>query len=296
MVIADIMRDMRWVVKSAAIDKQAALQIFNGEWHRIIGALEEGDDRGFLKQLKRSMAVFRKNIQLNRPMDQLKYIGILGEIYVRHDLFALQGILDRLAEHGFTAKTAPIHEWILYMDYCIKKGYQDPDYTLAGRLEAYFAHLWQRIREQAIKKICSTSGLYHEGPIDIDYYIRHSTHLVPAHLKGEPGLSSGHALALLIDKYCGIVNIGPFGCMNSRLLQAVLAPEMTLAGKKLAHRNAGERYKWDNQFTEVTGLPLFTVETDGNPFPQIVEAQFENFCIQAGRLHDKMMSVFAERG
>lgn len=291
LVIADILRDMQWVIKSAAKEKLAAMEVFTNEWNNIVQAIGEGHGRHILKQLKQSMAVFRDTIKLKRPLDKLKYIGIMGEIYVRHDQFALQGILERLAKRGFTAKTAPIHEWMLYMDYCIKKGYQDPEYTLKGRLEAFFANLWQQHRERAIKKICSTSGLCKEDPIDIDYYIRHSTHIVPAHLKGEPGLSSGHALALSIDKYCGVVNIGPFGCMNSRLLEAVLAPEMTLDGKKKALNQAGQRYKWDGQFNDITNLPLFSVETDGNPFPQIVDAQFENFCLQADRLYDKMMDA-----
>ncbi len=291
MLIADIMRDMQWVIKSAAVDPEPSLSLFYEEWNKIRNACEQNRGRNLLKQLQQSMKTLGKEIKLKQPLDQLKYIGVLGEIYVRHDPFALQGIVDRLAERGFTAKTAPIHEWLLYMDYCIKKGYQDPEYTLKGRLEASFAYLWQRQRERTVKRICATSGLCKEEPIDIDYYIRHSTHIVPAHLKGEPGLSSGHALALTIDKYCGIINIGPFGCMNSRLLQAVLAPEMNVAGKKRAVKQAGEPYRWEGSYHDKEHLPLFTIETDGNPFPQIVEAQFENFCIQAGRLHEKMMQV-----
>jgi predicted CoA-substrate-specific enzyme activase len=292
LLISDIMRDIHWVIQSSAKDKKMAIEVYNEEWETIRSTMEIRKSGNILKQLKRSMRAFRKKIQLERPLNQLKYVGVLGEIFTRLDHFSLQNIPTRLAERGLTAKVAPIHEWILYMDYCIKHGYQDPEYNLKGRIEAFIARFWQQKQERTIKKICSFSGLYDEGSLNIDHYIRHSAHLVPPHLKGEPGLSSGNALSHMIDKYCGVINIGPFGCMNSRLLESVLIKEMTVEGKKRSLNQAGKKYKWDGQFNDVVNLPFFSVETDGNPFPQIVEAQFENFCIQADRLHDKMISAF----
>jgi hypothetical protein len=35
-------------------------------------------------------------------------------------------------------------------------------------------------------------------------------------------------------------------------------------------------------------LPLLTVETDGNPFPQLTWARLEAFSLQAMRLHEAM--------
>ncbi len=60
-------------------------------------------------------------------------------------------------------------------------------------------------------------------------YMNHTTHYLPLELTGEPGLSSGAALAHLVDKYCGTISVGPFGCMNSRMTEAVATVEMTPA-------------------------------------------------------------------
>ncbi|MCX5873403.1 MAG: hypothetical protein NTY51_09260, partial [Deltaproteobacteria bacterium] len=37
-------------------------------------------------------------------------------------------------------------------------------------------------------------------------------------------------------------------------------------------------------------LPFLAIETDGNAFPQIIEARLEAFSLQAKRLHEKMMA------
>ncbi|WP_420208785.1 hypothetical protein [Candidatus Electronema sp. JC] len=32
------------------------------------------------------------------------------------------------------------------------------------------------------------------------------------------------------------------------------------------------------------------IETDGNPFPQLIEARMEAFCLQAQRLNEQMLA------
>jgi hypothetical protein len=36
-------------------------------------------------------------------------------------------------------------------------------------------------------------------------------------------------------------------------------------------------------------LPFLAIETDGNAFPQIIEARLEAFSLQAKRLHEEML-------
>jgi predicted nucleotide-binding protein (sugar kinase/HSP70/actin superfamily) len=73
-------------------------------------------------------------------------------------------------------------------------------------------------------------GLYELEMIDIKRYMKHSTHFFPIQLTGEPGLSSGAALSRYVEKFCGVISVGPFGCMNSRMTEAVAEREMTVAG------------------------------------------------------------------
>jgi len=40
---------------------------------------------------------------------------------------------------------------------------------------------------------------------------------------------------------------------------------------------------------EIPNMPFLAIESDGSPFPQIIEARLETFAIQALRLHEVMM-------
>ena len=39
----------------------------------------------------------------------------------------------------------------------------------------------------------------------------------------------------------------------------------------------------------VEDLPFLAIESDGSPFPQVINAQLEAFCLRAERLHDIMI-------
>jgi len=43
--------------------------------------------------------------------------------------------------------------------------------------------------------------------------------------------------------------------------------------------------------SEMTDLPFLAVESDGSPFPQLITAKLEAFCLQAERLHNRMCAV-----
>ena len=104
----------------------------------------------------------------------------------------------------------------------------------------------------------------------------------------EPGLSLGAALYHFVAKYCGTISVGPFGCMNSIMTEAVATVEMTTAGREKAARNAGTRIDLGDIRTIVDSLPFLSVELDGNVFSRIEEASFETFLLQAHRLADGM--------
>jgi hypothetical protein len=40
---------------------------------------------------------------------------------------------------------------------------------------------------------------------------------------------------------------------------------------------------------DVDQLPFLAIESDGSPFPQLINAKLETFCLRAQRLHKKMM-------
>jgi predicted nucleotide-binding protein (sugar kinase/HSP70/actin superfamily) len=98
----------------------------------------------------------------------------------------------------------------------------------------------------------------------------------------------GVALHETIEKYCGVVNLGPFGCMPTRFSEAVTIPEMTIRNKVHAKKLNNSSYKLPSSFNENMNIPFLTIETDGNVYPQAAEAKIETFLMQAEKTYRLM--------
>jgi len=116
---------------------------------------------------------------------------------------------------------------------------------------------------------------------------------VPPELDGEPGLIAAITLRDSLTHYAGVMNVGPFGCMQTRFGDAVTAPLADVSGKREAYRLAGKELDLP-QFREDERIPFLTVESDGTPYPQLLEARFESFCLQARRAAAKQGKTVAD--
>lgn len=285
---SDVFDDIRSVIKALAVDKKQGLSILYEEYRNLMKALEGKSDTTFYKQLKKS-ADRLAAIKLNKPLSKAKFIGLVGEIFVRRDHFSLMSIPEQLAENEFVMLDAPVMEWVRYADFIQKiKGFEAKT-NFVGKIENALSGIIMEYHEKKIKNILVNTGLYSYELIDIKTYMKHSKHVVPYTLIGEPGLSSGVGLHNIIDKYCGVINIGPFGCMNSRMTEAVATPEFTMEGKERASKEAGENKDYSYFKEKVDVLPFLSIESDGNPFSQILETRIETFMLQSDRLHKEMM-------
>jgi predicted CoA-substrate-specific enzyme activase len=283
----DVMDDIRSAIKAMAIDKNEAMNIFNEEYDKILGSIDRTNKISFYKQLKKSTKRL-SSIKLTKPISEAKYIGVIGEIFVRRDHFSLMGIPEKLAENGFVMLDAHVMEWARYTDFLRKIKMFEVKTNFVGKIEHLLSGFIQDRVEKKIKKILSLSGLYEYELLEIKKYMMHSKHFFPWTLTGEPGLSSGSALYHLIDKYCGVINIGPFGCMNSRMTEAVATAEMNLKGKITASLNSKLKCDLKHLKDKVDALPFLSIESDGNPYSQLIEARIETFMLQAERLYLEM--------
>ena len=108
-------------------------------------------------------------------------------------------------------------------------------------------------------------------------------------LTGEAILTVGSALHEILNPSCGIIAIGPFGCMPSRLAESILKEKLTTTEVRDLDTHNG-RGPGPSCLAGDHKLPFLAVETDGNAFPQIIEARLEAFCLQAQRLNDRLLA------
>mgnify|MGYP000025195753 CR=1 FL=1 len=98
------------------------------------------------------------------------------------------------------------------------------------------------------------------------------------------GLKAVETGAEIADKVAGVINIGPFGCMPSRIAEAVL-------NEKLEERKleiSKDKPHVQRVLSEFENLPFMTIEVDGSPLSQLVEAKLESFMLQVDRVHNEM--------
>jgi predicted nucleotide-binding protein (sugar kinase/HSP70/actin superfamily) len=141
--------------------------------------------------------------------------------------------------------------------------------------------------ERRINSILSGSGLIHPQPLNIESIIQCASPYISPNLVGEAILTVGSSLNDVASHTCGVIAIGPFGCMPNRLSEAILNATMNREGK-LATDPKNERLK--STLTNIDDLPFLAIESDGSPFPQLINAKLETFCLRAERLHKRMIS------
>ncbi len=284
-VISDCMEDIRSMILANAGDPDTATGIFNEQWSLICGKLEGWNYNSLKKQLLKSAAVLR-GLPMKRPVAEVPVITLTGEIFIRRDSISRQYLTERLAEKGFAVICSPNSEWMYYSDYLVDNGMVDYSMSAAERLWYMMRKSFMGRCEKKIKALLSRSGLFLAGTIDIGEIIKNASPYISPALAGEAILTIGCSLTEVASKTCGVIAIGPFGCMPNRLSESILSTIMN-RDEKLKIESGESSLK--SILIDSSDLPFLAVESDGSPLPQIIEAKLDAFCLRAERLHSRML-------
>jgi predicted nucleotide-binding protein (sugar kinase/HSP70/actin superfamily) len=291
-IISDVLEDIRYALKVLAKDSEQGMRIYNEEVKKILHALEYEPGRKIYRQLSRT-ACRLKEIPLKVPYEDAAKIALTGEIFVRQDHFSNLHMADRLADAGFVVVTSPVAEILYYANFMINEKIKEPRYTLTGWLEFIISEKTQTFVEKKIKRILSRSGLVKPELVDVDDLISHSEYFFPRECDGEHGLTVGLAVRDALNEYCAMVHVGPFGCMQSRFADATFIPEADVKRKRAIFRSLGKELDLPG-FEDTDRIPFLSIESDGNPSPQMLEVRFESFCLEAGRAAKKLGKVIVK--
>lgn len=279
-VLADIMDDIRNVILALACDKESALKIFDKAWMSLI-TLAENSFKG-AKNVLAHVALQLRKIKLKTPLAQAKKVIMSGEIYVRRDNFSTDEIVDRLAKKGIVVLRSPILEWVHYIDY-ITKTQSETKGSWIDNFEFFLRSFVTNTIENKYKKILAASGLYEFEKIDVERIVAYGSKFVPEEFTGETILVIGSFFKDIIKHVHGVISVGPFACLPTRIVESILTPESKAVGNQRINflPNAESLRKFNT-------LPFISIECDGNPFPQIIESRIEAFCLQVERVYKTM--------
>ncbi len=287
---ADIFGDIRSMLSVAAVDRSRALVELESAWKDVI-AYFEGRLSTRLSIILALVAKRLSAIKLATDIKNVPRISLIGEIYVRRDEFSRKNIVDYLETNGFAVKVAPITEYLCYCNYVINTGLGDRLFSVKEQIKMRLTAEVQEWWERRIKSIFARSGLYRFELVDVAKTIAHARHLMNENFRGEAILTVGLGLREIVDESCGVISIGPFGCMPSRVAESILKKEMNATGRRRISSKQDAAYALSDEIP----FPFLAIETDGTPFPLLVEANLEAFVVQAKRLHEKIKSSKARR-
>ena len=284
--LADVLQQIYSVVLTLARDKFESFNIFENEWKKIKSNFMGKEKISLYKRMKLSAERMSK-IELKKSLDNAKRVTITGEIYVRNESFCRQHIEKTLANMGFISKIMPLTEWQYYVDYILWKNITRDKLSFFKRLFFLIKRKIQSNIEKKIKKIFAGSGLYEYDPIDIKAILKTSENLVNKNLLGDIGITVGVGLKDSLNESCGIISLSPFACLQTRMAESILNNNMILDKKLMVNKDSvfnDKIYDLDKNMP----LPYLAIESDGNPYPQIVEAKLEIFALQANRVGQLM--------
>lgn len=284
-VISDVFEDIRAMLLANARDSETAMVRFHEQYDQVIANLEHGNRDQLALQLSKSASLLR-GIPLKQPVSDVPVVAMTGEIFVRRDGLSRRYLTEQLAKRGFATRCAPVAEWIYYTDFTIRKKYSEHfPKRLRERLTALIRRRFLRNDEQWIKGLLQPSGLTHCEPIGVEELIDTARPYISPYLGGEAILTIGSSLKEVVSEVCGVIAIGPFGCMPNRISEAILN-EVMHREDKLASEPQNPHLPVI--LSDIDDLPFLAIESDGSPFPQLIHAKLEAFCLRARRLHQRL--------
>lgn len=288
-VLGDILESIYSVLLANAENRARALDVFRGESERLLDACGRNPGLGEWRDLLRDSARRLRRIPVRRSIADTPFILLTGEIFVRHDDLSRQYLVERLAENGFAVKVSGMAEWIYYTDWCVKEGYSGrAEFDFKKKASLRLRSWVVRRYEKALKQALLPSGLFEYRLENVENIIDRVRGLIHRELLGEAILTVGASMSEIIEHYCGVIAIGPFGCMPNRIAEAILSREMNREGK---YGTGPEGREIMDRLGDIQEFPFLAIESDGNPFPQIINARIETFLLQASRTFSIMKGL-----
>ena len=203
-----------------------------------------GQDNETLRKLSHEARAAFDAVKIDRSSPRPR-IGIVGEIFVRSNHFANEGLVEKLERLGAQVGVPPVEEWFDYIDH-------QREFRYRKRLEGNWRDwakqklteiVMERTVEPLRKEFDSGIELFRREADTADIIARGRRYIVPA-VEGEAILSMGRVVEYAEHGFDGIVNIIPFGCMPGTIVSLLL-----------------------HQFRQDFGLPILNVVTDGTRNP-----------------------------
>jgi predicted nucleotide-binding protein (sugar kinase/HSP70/actin superfamily) len=285
-IISDVLLDVEHALLTLAGDRNEAKIAIEEAKSILLRSLSQDRMQQVYTKLEEVVSIIG-SVERKAEYEDTPKVLVTGEIYVRKDEFSRKNLEGFFADNGIITHVSPVHEWLYYTDYLFLNKLISPDSTFADRLKKKAEILVKKQVEMRVKKIFEKTGIYEAEPIDVESLIEAAKKHLHPRLTGEAIITVGTALYDIVDRYEGIISIGPFGCMPSRIAEAIIKKGVN----SLKEQAKGVKSK---VFETLGDVPIMYLEADGNPFTPTVENRLEALVVQVQRLKE-FLKVTSEK-
>jgi predicted CoA-substrate-specific enzyme activase len=186
------------------------------ELRRLSKVLEEGGD--ILTATNRAVRNIASIPTHGGPRKPI--VGIVGEIYVRNNIYANEHVIRSVENLGAEAWMVPLSEWILFTN-SFGNVFEHDGYRLSkSSIRAFVKWRWMAHCEKKMYEAASPLLDDRHEP-KLGEVLKEGKNLLPESVGGEALLTIGRAVKFAHQNATMVVNVAPFSCMPGTITTAV---------------------------------------------------------------------------
>ena len=214
-VAIDILRKVQRLIRPDELNKGETDRVYLKYRDEVCRAVREG--RGVATVMKEAAGAFKK---IRRKKEDRPVVTVVGEIYVRHNPFANNFIIEELERYGLKVELASMREWFMYTNEMHR------DVSLKERNFLEFVknrarNLFQKMIEEKLVLPFEEIVKGYEEP-EIREVLELGEKYLHRSLRGEAILTVGKTLHSIKRGRDGVVNVMPFTCMPGNITVAAM--------------------------------------------------------------------------
>jgi predicted CoA-substrate-specific enzyme activase len=148
-------------------------------------------------------------------------VGIVGEIYVRNNMYANEDVIGAVETFGGEAWMLPITDWVIYTSSLENFKEEFPGTIFSwDKADTFITYTWMKHWEKRLMEAASPFLDDRHEP-RFQECLEIATPYIPFYLGGEGKLSVGRAIKFAQQGAAMVVNCAPFGCMPETVATAI---------------------------------------------------------------------------
>lgn len=214
-IIGDILYKARCRVRPYAKDRDGFDETMEGVLRDVISVAERnGDIQKSLKDAARTLG------RIERTEERKPLVGIVGEIYVRSNIFTNGSLVTTIEDAGGEAWLATTGEWFQYLTFLDKSLGRDRGEPFGARVKKRLKGAYM-MRQDRVLTGCMSAVIGDRPEPSIRSTIESGERVFPRQFDGESILTVGRAIEFAENGADLIINCAPFGCMPGTLTSGI---------------------------------------------------------------------------